>query len=201
MVVLVVGARPSGQASGGARQQQHHVGRAAPAWSAGRAGDGDQRQAEPAGMRDQVGQFGRLAAVGQRQHGVAGHDHAEVAVRRLGRMHEHAPGCRWRRRWRRSCAPTWPDLPMPETTTRPLQRGQQLDRLGEPLVERGRQRAQPGRLGRQDSLGDAHIGRHGRWRARRSSASLYGQAPAGGSTNPGNQVSRPVVHAATRSRN
>ena len=56
----------------------------------GAGGDGDQRQAEAAGMGDEIGQFGGFAGIGQSQHRVAGDDHAQIAMRGLGRVDEQS---------------------------------------------------------------------------------------------------------------
>ncbi len=87
MVVEVVGARPIGQASAAAGRVRA-TSAARGQRRAGARGDRHQRQAEAARVRDQVGQFGGLARIGQRQHRVARHDHAQVAVRGLGRVDE-----------------------------------------------------------------------------------------------------------------
>ena len=88
IVVEVVGASPIGQASAAARQQQHHVGRLGQASNARLAGDRDQRDVEPARIGDDVGELGALARIRQGEHRVAGADHAEIAVARLGGMDE-----------------------------------------------------------------------------------------------------------------
>ena len=49
---------------------------------------------------------------------------------------------------------TWPDLPMPDTTTRPVAARQQVDRAGEAAVQPGGERLQAGRLGVQHRAGD-----------------------------------------------
>ena len=54
----------------------------------GRAVIATSGSAKRAAMRDQIGQFRRFARVRQGQHRVAGNDHAQVAMRSLGRMHE-----------------------------------------------------------------------------------------------------------------
>ena len=87
IVVLVVGARPIGQASAAAGSSSA-TSAACASVSSARAVIADQRQAEAARMRDQVGQLRGLAGVGQRQHRIARHDHAEIAVRGLGRVDE-----------------------------------------------------------------------------------------------------------------
>ena len=108
-------------------------------------------------MRDEVGQFRRFAGIGQRQHGVARHDHAEVAVRRLGRMDEQRGGAGGGQRGG-DLAATWPDLPMPETTTRPVAAASTVDRAAEVLAQAGGKRAQAGGLGRQHVPRDIEVG-------------------------------------------
>jgi hypothetical protein len=90
-----------------------------------------QRRLRIAGHADQLGalalddrhdgqQLGTLARIGKRnQHIVAG-DHPEVAMAGLGRMNEIGGGAGAGQR-RSDLAPTWPDLPMPLTITRPRQ--------------------------------------------------------------------------------
>ena len=86
IVVEVVGARPTEQASG--------AGGSTSAMSAARSSvefglprHPDQRDAEAPGVGDEVGELRRLAGVGEEEHHVLGGDHPEVAVARLGRVH------------------------------------------------------------------------------------------------------------------
>ncbi len=72
---------------GGARQRQHDIrgfGEARP----GAAGDRDQRDLEPAGIGDDIGEFAAFAGIGQRQDRVVDADHAEIAVACLRRVDE-----------------------------------------------------------------------------------------------------------------
>ena len=55
---------------------------------------------------------------------------------------EKTRACRCWPAWRRSCAPTWPDLPMPVTTTRPVQRRQRRQARGEAARRAGAQRGE-----------------------------------------------------------
>ena len=55
-------------------------------------GDGDQCQGEAAAVGDEIGELDGFARVRQRQHDVAGDDHAEVAVRGLGGVDEQRRG-------------------------------------------------------------------------------------------------------------
>ena len=69
------------------RQREHDVGRL-PERAVGGGGDGDQPDAEPARIVDQVLELGGLARPGQRHDHVVVGDHAEVAVARFARMDE-----------------------------------------------------------------------------------------------------------------
>ena len=55
----------------------------------GARGDPHQRQGKTAGMGDKIGEFRGFTGIGQRQHRIPGHHHAEIAVRCLGGVHEH----------------------------------------------------------------------------------------------------------------
>ncbi len=86
-MVEVVGARPFGQASCATGRHRHDVGLPAERAVALR-GHGDQRDLEALGVGDDRGEFHALAGPGERQHHVAVLHHAEIAVARLGGMHE-----------------------------------------------------------------------------------------------------------------
>ena len=68
-------------------QDQRHVGGLRER-GIGAGGHRDERHAEARGIEDDAAQLRRLARPGERQHHVVLGDHAEVAVARLGRMHE-----------------------------------------------------------------------------------------------------------------
>ena len=103
----------------GARQQQRDVGgRGERARRARR--DGDQRNAEArvwATMSASSGVSPELDSATARH---PRRDHAEIAVAGLGRDGRTGPAFRSRPGSRRSCGATWPLLPMPVTTTRPV---------------------------------------------------------------------------------
>jgi hypothetical protein len=91
MVVDVVGARPIGQASA-ACGSNNATSAARASVELPRAVIATSGSPKPPRMGYDIGQFSRFPGIGQRQYGVPGQDHAEVAMRRLGRMHKQR-GC------------------------------------------------------------------------------------------------------------
>ena len=87
------------------------------AWRAsvdvGAAGHRHQRHAEALERRQDRRELVALAAVGDRQHDVAGRDHAEVAVAGLGRDGRRTPACRSRPASPRSCGRRGRSCPCP----------------------------------------------------------------------------------------
>ena len=73
------------------RQQQRHVRRLTKR-ALRPTGNGDERDGETAGVGNEIGQFRCFAGIGDGDHHVVRHDHAEIAVAGLARMHE----VRWR---------------------------------------------------------------------------------------------------------
>ena len=89
-VVLVLGARPSEQTS--SRSPSSITTFAArPTVLVLRRGDRDERHAELAERRQQLHDFGRLAALREHHDDVVRVDAAQVAVKRLGRVQEMGP--------------------------------------------------------------------------------------------------------------
>ena len=86
-VVLAVGARFSGQASLSTRASRCTSASRASA-EFGIAGDRDEARALAFQQRHDGEQFLAFAGVGQRDQHVVARDHADIAVARLGRMHE-----------------------------------------------------------------------------------------------------------------
>ena len=85
--VEVVGARPCGQASS-TRGRISATSAERASVELARDGDGDERHAEAARIEDDVAELRRLARPGERDITSSRRDHAEVAVARLGGMHE-----------------------------------------------------------------------------------------------------------------
>ncbi len=83
------------------------------------AGNPDQRDAEAAGIGDQIGQFRRFAGVRQHQHHVALRHHAQIAMAGLCRDARNAQACRCWPASPRSCARYGPICPCRDTITRP----------------------------------------------------------------------------------
>ena len=119
-VVLAVGARFSGHASSSTALDSTMIGVAGQA--AVRAAGHRHQRDRPGGLnrRQDRGELVALAGVGDREHHVAGRDHAEVAVARLGRDARTGPACRWRRASPRSCGRRGRSCPCP---SRPRGRG------------------------------------------------------------------------------
>ena len=87
MVVDVVGARPSGQASSAFGKASSDIGGLGER-AVRPAGDRHQRNAHALGIGDDVAEFGRAAGIGEGNQPVILGDHAEIAVACLGRMDE-----------------------------------------------------------------------------------------------------------------
>ena len=92
----------------------------------------------------------------KREHRIARHHHAEIAVRRLGRMDEQGGGA-GRGQGRRDLARDVAGLAHAGDHDPPGHRGQQRHRMRKPVVEAGRQRAQRGGLGLEDRGADGEI--------------------------------------------
>ena len=108
-------------------------------------------------MGDEIGQFRGFAGIGKGQDRIAGHDHAEVAVRCLGGMHEH----RGRAGGGERCGDLAGDMAgfahacdddPSRASSEPADGGVEFG------IERGRQRIQPGRLRREHAACDFDVG-------------------------------------------
>ena len=149
------------------RQHQHDVGGLRER-AVGVGGHGDQADAEAARIVDQVLQLGGLARPGQRQDHVVVRDHAEIAVARFARMHEEG-GVPVEAKVAAILRPTWPDLPMPVTISRPLapriRSTAATNGCAEPVAHRGDERRDAAGLGleraqrRRDQVAAAAAGR------------------------------------------
>ena len=100
-VVLVLGARPSEQTSSKSPSSMTTLA-ARPTVLLVRAVIGDKRHAELAQRRQQLRDFGRLAALREHDHDIVRMDATQIAVKRFGRMEEVGAACRSRQAWRRS---------------------------------------------------------------------------------------------------
>ena len=112
IVVEVVGARPTEQASGAGGSTMPmsdcRISVESPLPATPISGI-----AEPPGIGDQIRELRRLSRVRKQDHHVLGRDHPEVAVARLGRMHEERRRARSRPASTRSCARRAPTCPCP----------------------------------------------------------------------------------------
>jgi hypothetical protein len=138
------------------RQHERDIGHARER-ALGPAGDGDERECEAARVGGDVGEFGRLAAVGEREHGIAGDDHAEVAMRGLGGVDEDRRRAGGGERGG-DLAPDMPRLAHARDDDPAACPGQPRDGLLEARIERGGERAQRGLLDREDPPGGVQVG-------------------------------------------
>ena len=107
-------------------------------------------------MADQIGQLRCLTRIGQSQHRVAGHDHAQIAMAGLGRVHEmrrRAGGGEGRRDLARDMA----GFAHAADDHPPAHRRQRRHGLRERPIQRIRQLGQPGAFGPQHGAAGVQI--------------------------------------------
>ncbi len=137
------------------RQAQHHVGgfgEAAPFVARHR----HERDAEAPAVREHVGQFRRLARVGEREDRVVPADIAEIAVARLGGMDELRRRA-GRGEGRGDLARDMAALAHAGDDDAARHRRQEVDGPRECLVESGRKRLQTGDFGLEHAPGDGDV--------------------------------------------
>ena len=171
-VVEVVGASPIGQASGEGGNSRTASAAAARVERQTRR-DRDQRDVEPARIRDDVGKLGRLAGIRQCEDHVLGGDHAEIAVARFAGVDElRRRPCRGQgggnlARDVTALADAGDDDP-------PASGGAKIDRRRESLAKRRRELFKPADFGPQHPPGDLQD------RFRRSGSPVMAASRAGG---------------------
>lgn len=119
------------------RQEKPHI-RRLHQGRRGLRGDRDDRAASALGVLYHRTKLGRGAAVRQDDQKVAVRDHAEIAVRSLGRVDEKG-GCSGRGERRRDLAGNMSRLADPADDHALTGSGDQRDRLGETVIHRLRQ--------------------------------------------------------------
>ena len=154
-VVLVLGARPSEQTSSKSPSSITTVA-ARPTVLHARRRDRHERHAEFAQRRQELHDFGRLAALREHHDDVVRMNAAQVAVKRLGRVQKVGPRAGRGKRGRDLLADQ-PGLAHAGDDRAALAREQQLHRLAERGIEAVRNLPNAGRLAAHDLAGSAEL--------------------------------------------